>query len=99
MGQGKGAAAVGKTLERLVAYTLVHFAHEERIQLDCGYPDYAAHKAQHDELARQVQHYQTECRAGRKVTVQVLHFLKEWLVQHIQNSDARLLPYVKQKVA
>ena len=96
---GQGAAAVGKTLDRLLDYTIVHFAHEERVMQGCGYPDYPAHKALHDDLTRQVREFQTNFRAGHKITVQVLHFLKDWLVEHIANQDARLQPYVARKGA
>ena len=44
------------------------------------YPDFAAHKAEHDALAKQVLAFQTEFKAGRAtMAVQVLQFLKDWL--------------------
>ena len=91
---GQGAVAVGKTLDRLADYTSVHFAYEERIMQQCCYPDYEAHKAIHDDLIRQVFELQGQYRRGQTITVQVLHFLKNWLVDHIANQDARLGPYV-----
>ena len=96
---GQGALAVGKTLDRLAQYTAVHFAHEEREMRDCGYPEYEAHKAIHEDLKRQVRELQASQRAGQTISVQVLHFLKSWLVDHIANQDAKLQPYVAKKGA
>jgi hemerythrin len=92
---GKGKAAVGAVLQRLLDYTRVHFAHEERLMQECGYPDYAAHKAEHDALTREVQRLQAEYTAGRiTMTVQVMQFLKNWLEKHIANSDLKYAPHV-----
>src|SRR4051794_35003410 len=63
MSEGQGRAVIGRILERLVQYTTVHFAHEERLMKLHGYPDFAAHKAQHDALVKQVLALQTEFQA------------------------------------
>ena len=88
MSEGQGRAVLGRILDRLVHYTTVHFAHEERLMKLHQYPDFAAHKAQHDALVKQVLTLQSEFRAGRvTMAVQVLQFLKDWLDKHIRQSD------------
>jgi len=88
MSEGQGKAVLGRILDRLVQYTTVHFAHEERLMKLHSYPDFAAHKAQHDALVKQVLALQAEFQAGRAtLAVPVLQFLKEWLEKHIQKAD------------
>jgi hemerythrin len=98
MSAGQGKAAVGKVLDRLIQYTAVHFAHEERLMRLYDYPDAVAHKAKHDALVRQVVKFQEDYAAGRAaMTVQLLHFLKDWLVTHIQGTDVKLAPCLKDR--
>ena len=101
MSTGQGKAVLGRILDRLVQYTTVHFAHEERLMQLHHYPDFAKHKAEHDELVKQVQAFQTEFESGRAtMAVQVLQFLKDWLESHIKGSDSAYAPCLKaQKVA
>jgi len=101
MSTGQGKAVLGRILDRLVQYTTVHFAHEERLMQLHHYPDFAKHKAEHDELVKQVQAFQTEFESGRAtMAVQVLQFLKDWLESHIKGSDFAYAPCLKaQKVA
>ena len=97
MSTGQGNAALGRILDRLVQYTAVHFAHEERLMRLHDYPDFAAHKAEHDALVRQVMTFQQDFNSGRvTITVQLLQFLKDWLQNHIQGSDLKYAPHLKQ---
>jgi hemerythrin len=101
MSAGQGKNALGKILDRLVQYTAMHFAHEERLMQLHKYPNFAAHKAEHDALAKQVIAFQEEFNSGRAtMAVQVLQFLKDWLEKHIKGSDMAYVPSLKaQKVA
>jgi len=98
MSAGHGKSALARVLDRLIQYTTVHFAHEERLMRMHEYPDLAAHQAQHQALIKQVQQLQAEFDAGRSaITVQVLHFLKDWLEKHIAGSDQKYAPYLRSK--
>jgi hemerythrin len=101
MSTGQARSALNKILERLVQYTKSHFAHEERLMKLHDYPDFAAHKAQHDQLTAQVLQFQAELAGGRvTMSVQVLKFVKDWLVNHIQGTDRRYAPHlISQRVA
>ena len=100
MSAGRGKAATAQILERLVQYTVSHFAHEERLMRLYHYPGAATHKVEHDALTRQVKQFQAELQAGRaSMSVQLLQFLKDWLVKHIQGSDLSFAPYLRSKVA
>ena len=98
MSAGRGKAALAAILDRLVQYTSVHFAHEERLMRLHDYPQLAAHRAEHEALTKKVLAFQADFEAGRAaVTVQVLQFLKEWLEKHIAGSDQKYAPHLKTK--
>ncbi|MDQ0393473.1 methyl-accepting chemotaxis protein [Labrys monachus] len=91
MQSGAGNAAVGQVLDGLIAYTASHFKHEEELFAKTGYPATAGHKQEHDELTRQVLDVQAKYKSGvySVLSLEVLTFLKKWLVNHIQGSDQR----------
>jgi hemerythrin-like metal-binding protein len=93
---GQGKDAVGKILDGLVAYTTQHFGREEQFFAQTGYPDAAAHKAQHQDLCKQVLAVQEKYRAGATaaLSIETLHFLKSWLINHIQGTDKEYGPHL-----
>lgn len=101
MTTGQGQAKMGKILNRLIQYTASHFAHEERLMQKHGYPDFAAHKAEHDTLVAKVTKFEADFKAGHiGMSIEVLEFLKDWLVGHIQGSDRKYVACLTQnKVA
>jgi hemerythrin len=91
-------SALGQILNRLVQYTQTHFSHEERLMRMHGYPELAAHKAEHDALARHVLEFQADFTQGRiAMSVQLLQFLKDWLEHHIKGSDQKYSPFLQSK--
>jgi hemerythrin len=100
MQKGQGKAATGKILDRLIKYTVIHFKHEESLMQANRYPDFASHKAQHDALTVQVAQFQTEFMADRAaLSMDLLDFLKNWLIGHIQGSDRKYMPFIRDKTA
>jgi len=98
MNAGQGKSVLAKILDRLIQYTSVHFAHEERLMKLHNYRDYEAHKAEHDALTKQVLQFQRDFQNGRvAMSIQLLQFLKEWLAQHINGSDKRYAPALREK--
>jgi hemerythrin len=96
MSNGQGKASLAKILDRLVQYTTVHFAHEERLMRLADYPGLAAHTAEHAALTAKVVKFQEDFHAGRvAMTVQLLQFLKDWLHHHIHGSDQKYAPSLK----
>jgi len=99
MQSGRGKEALGKVLDNLIAYTAAHFKNEEKHFVQTGYPASAAHKKEHDDLTKQVLDVQAKYKAGAAGTLslEVLSFLKNWLVTHIQGSDKAYGPHLKSK--
>lgn len=79
---------VGTVLDELIDYTKVHFAVEECLQRLFSYEGYEAHKAIHDNIVKKVTEMQARFHAGdKKVGMELLLFLKEWLFDHINKVD------------
>jgi hemerythrin len=95
MSAGQSREKMHRILTRLLDYTGTHFAHEERLMQLHRYPDYSAHRAEHDALTRQVTQLYDEFHHGQiSVSVRLLKFLENWLKHHIGESDKRYAPFL-----
>ena len=96
MKAGRGREVVGGTLDRLIGYTKSHFAHEERLFAQTGYPMAAGHKRAHDELTERVMEIHRKYMSGKTMalSVEVMNFLKAWLVEHIEGTDQQYAPHL-----
>lgn len=93
---GHGSEALGTILDELITYTVEHFGFEERLFAQTAYADTAAHVREHEDLKRQVVEVQHAFRSGAvdTLSIEVLNFLKNWLVGHIQGTDRRYTPHL-----
>ena len=91
MQAGHGKETLGRILNDLVNYTKVHFAREEKLFAQTGYSASGPHKREHDTLTGQALDVQRKYAAGANaaLSIEVLHFLKDWLINHIQGSDQK----------
>ena len=98
MMQGSGKTVLDQTLDELVVYTKSHFRAEESMMAQIGYPKLAEHRRLHLELTGQVLEFQRDLRAGRNtITVQLLQFLREWLVNHILKVDKEYARFAEER--
>lgn len=84
-----------EVLDELIDYTLSHFAFEESLIEEAGYPFCKAHKKVHALFTRRIQAYQQSAKAGEDVTEELAHTLKTWLVNHIKHDDRDYTGVVK----
>jgi hemerythrin len=88
MSMGNGKSSLGTILNNLADYTVKHFADEEREMQRTNYPNYMAHKREHDRLIEKVQDLQERMASGKVLlTMEVMNFLKDWLMNHIAKVD------------
>ncbi len=98
MRTGKGHEVLGKVLNELTAYTITHFSNEERLMTAHGFPGYAAHKKEHEEFTQKVMKLNDDFRKGKYlITIEIMQFLKEWLVTHIKGTDRQYAPFLLAK--
>ncbi|HLK22733.1 MAG TPA: bacteriohemerythrin [Bryobacteraceae bacterium] len=97
---GKGNKVLTKTLASLIDYTKHHFSCEEQLMKRNFYPDYLNHKALHDDLTARVIELQKQFASGRTaMSIDVFHFLKDWLTHHIGEQDRKVAAYLRTKAA
>jgi len=90
MRTAQGNEAVGRILKRLMHYALTHFAHEERLMDECGWPELESHREEHKALTRQTESLLRRFNSGETLlSVDVMLFIKTWLTQHIQGTDMK----------
>jgi hemerythrin-like metal-binding protein len=88
MKQGRGKGELEGILVFLKDYTVTHFAMEENLMAQHGYAGAPQHKAIHADLVRQVEELVVRFQAGTgALTLDVMNFLEDWLVKHIQAED------------
>jgi hemerythrin len=98
MKEGKGNEALGTILTSLISYTATHFSCEEKLMAQHAYPEASAHKLEHERLVKQVLELQANFTAGKAIlTINVMMFLKDWLVKHIQGDDRKYGVYLNGK--
>ncbi len=91
MQEGRGKEVLGKVLHNLIVYTQEHFTREEDLMRRLQYAGLNAHKREHEKLLQQVHDMRQKFENGTiTLSVQVLHFLRDWLVEHIGESDKKL---------
>jgi len=96
MHEHHGTAACREVLDRLAEYTRTHFLLEESLMRLTNYPDFEKHKGQHEELIAQVQALQAKLDSGTAtISFELLHFLKNWLTNHILGTDKKFGNFFK----
>lgn len=96
---GKGRDVLAKVLGGLIAYTKTHFAREQKYMAIHQYADAAAHIKLHVEISQQVLEVQQQYESGATAVLglEVLNFLRKWLVNHIQGTDQKLGKFLSSK--
>lgn len=84
--------ALQQHLDRMINYTITHFKHEEQKMQACGFPDIENHKVLHDTMRRRTEDLRRNMTlvTGRDL----LRFLKDWWINHIQGEDQCYVPYL-----
>lgn len=77
-----------EVLQSLVNYTKTHFGLEERLLEESGYAGLSGHREDHlrfiDKVNDIAQRFHVE---DRSVTFELINFLRNWLQNHIRQSD------------
>jgi len=97
MKNGKGQAELMHTFGELAKYTITHFKHEEDLFDKFGYARSMTHKKEHTELLKKVNLYAEQYQNGKiMMSMEIMDFLKEWLLNHILVTDKGYSPFMKE---
>lgn len=92
--------AVRTTLISLVEYTRVHFRDEELLWERMQYHGQADHKKKHGELIRQIVDILQNLKAGQEMSpLDLIAFLRHWLIDHILAEDRKAGVILREKLA
>ena len=93
--EGKGRSVLTPILDELMDYTQTHFTVEKVMMKKCSYPGLAEHKKAHDAFTQKVKEFQGRYQSGQvAISVDLMNFLHDWLVNHILSMDKRYAPYL-----
>lgn len=86
---GASKERISAVLDELIDYACYHFAAEELWMKENKYPRLKKHLEEHEVFSQKVVVLQKDFYADKAgVSLGVLNFLKEWLIEHIMASDA-----------
>jgi len=100
MSVGKGRDILERILGELTDYAVQHFYIEEKKMMVNGYPEYKDHKKKHGDFVDRIQDFKNQYTKGNsKITIELVNFLKDWLVNHITTVDKQLGDFLLEKGA
>jgi len=90
----QGQEALRKIVNRMVEYAAIHFMVEEKHMVEFGYEDYDKHKAIHDSFSSKALDLKDQLSEdGFVLSLDVLNFLRDWLIDHIKGTDRKYIPF------
>jgi hemerythrin len=93
--KSKGREEVKSAFENLAAFVQEHFTAEEQLMRRIKFNKYSSHKAEHEKLVGRVLDLKRRLASDSAPTsYEILHFLKTWLVDHIQEKDSEYGDYI-----
>ncbi|HOQ00096.1 MAG TPA: bacteriohemerythrin [Acetivibrio clariflavus] len=96
----KGREEVINTINFLGDYVVTHFADEEKLQRESGYPEYASHKAAHDKFVKDYENLKIRFQQegiSLNFVITVNRVVVDWLIMHIGNADKAFGDFLKTK--
>lgn len=98
LAEGQADDILVKIFDGLAVYTVKHFGYEEELFAQHGYAESQVHKNEHDALIKQVIELQQKMNDGSfMIGIEVMAFLKEWLMNHILKTDMEYTQFLVSK--
>lgn len=87
------------TIEYLGRYASEHFATEERLMIEAGYPGFPDHLARHGQFKRDLKGWQERLAregASAALVVDLSSWLTAWLREHIRGVDTKMAAFLRE---
>ena len=83
-------------LDQMTEYALKHFETEEHYMKEFDFPGYETHRSEHIDFTNTTIDYKNKAVGGNyQITNEILEFLIQWLVNHIQVTDKKYIDCFK----
>lgn len=93
---GRDKDILAQLIREVSAYCLYHFSDEEKLMAEIGYPDAEHHTAQHRTFVLKTVDFLVDAADGKEdISLEMLDFLTDWWIGHIQGTDMRLGEHLK----
>ena len=91
LSQGVAQDLLHKTVYKLADYARFHFKREENYMQMIDYSEQFKHEIEHRAITKKVEEFVAKLDSGEdNLTHEVLVFLRDWLINHIQKTDKQL---------
>jgi len=98
MATGKSNEVIDKILDSLISYTATHFKYEEDLFEKYSYPNVDSHIKTHTEFVNKVIQFKQDFKSGKALlSVKIMRFLTDWLMQHINGTDKMYIEFFESK--
>jgi hemerythrin len=95
---GCGREQTGEVLDRLIEYSRMHFASEEELMQQTGFPALNAHRTEHHRLMGEMLRAVHRLRHGEKLAIQPLFCrLRDSYIAHIEGPDREYGPWLNER--
>ena len=96
MVSGHGQDIMRDLVNRIVEYSQVHFATEEKYMELYQFSEYEEHKKEHDVFSREANELNEKMnKFGFVLPMNVMYFLSNWLTTHILETDKKYISIFK----
>ena len=87
-------------LESLADYSNYHFNLEESWMGQVGYPKQNEHMLEHKRFIYKLYEFNKKFKEDKaNLTLEIVSFLRRWLLEHIQNDDAQYGAFIRKRTA
>ena len=90
---------MGKALDELIQYAIDHFAYEEEMLRQSGYPLLAPHARVHQHFVDKVGTFKNRFNNGDDIGQELLDLMEGWLFMHIRRNDHGYAEHVKKSIS
>lgn len=98
MKNGKSKDILAGLINQLVNYTLTHFSLEEEYMSKYKYIDYLQHQKEHKAFVEKITAFRNDYNlTSGVVSIELMNFLKDWLVKHVLGTDKKYVPFLMGK--
>lgn len=96
--QNNNQILIQQSLNELMDYSRYHFKHERELMQKYNYPDINAHIGAHAEFMELAMDLNDKFKSNNTIIDELLHFVQNWLLLHIQDTDRKLGSFLKRKM-